>query len=137
VLTLVYNFTGGDDAPIPIPPWCRARWQSSTARHPLAARMANGPFSVLSLGVPATAGVPISDQTGGTIALTWSALAGQPYQLQFKTNLNQMKLEQFGQYHHRNQLLRRRPLDFIGPDPQRFLPGKNRPVTDQTQLFRL
>ena len=118
-LTTVYSFTGGNDGAIPIPPWCRARMAISMARQPLAARMATVPFSV-SAWCPRRRPVFQSvTKAGGTITLIWSALAGQTYQLQFKTNLNQTSWNNLGSaITATNSTVI--ALDSIGPDPQRF-----------------
>jgi hypothetical protein len=58
-------------------------------------------------------------KAGGTITLTWSALAGQTYQLQFKTNLNQMSWNNLGSIITATNSTAT-ALDSIGPDPQRF-----------------
>jgi hypothetical protein len=58
-------------------------------------------------------------KAGGTITLTWSALAGQTYQLQFKTNLNQTSWNSLGSVITATNSSAT-ALDAIGPDPQRF-----------------
>jgi len=58
-------------------------------------------------------------KAGGTITLTWSALAGQTYQLQFKTNLYQMSWNNLGSAITATNSTAT-ASDSLGPDPQRF-----------------
>src|ERR1043166_29132 len=58
-------------------------------------------------------------QTGGALALTWNATAGQTYQVQYKTALNQTNWNNLGSPMSASNGTAT-VSDAIGPDPQRF-----------------
>jgi hypothetical protein len=57
--------------------------------------------------------------TGGMISFEWSAIPGQTYQLQYKTNLAQINWISLGGANTATDVTMS-ATDSIGPDPQRF-----------------
>jgi uncharacterized repeat protein (TIGR03803 family) len=119
VLTLVYTFTGGDDGAYPdsaLVQGTDGNFYGTTSSGGAHGNGAIFRLSLISLPRPVFQSVA---KVGGTIALTWSALAGQTYQLQFKTNLNQTSWNNLGSVITATNSTAT-ALDSIGPDPQRF-----------------
>jgi uncharacterized repeat protein (TIGR03803 family) len=119
VLTLVYTFTGGDDGAYPNSALVQGTDGNFYGTTSSGGAYGNGAIFRLSLVSPPRPVFQSVTKAGGTIALTWSALAGQTYQLQFKTNLNQMSWNNLGSIITATNSTAT-ALDSIGPDPQRF-----------------
>jgi uncharacterized repeat protein (TIGR03803 family) len=119
VLTLVYTFTGGDDGAYPNSALVQGTDGNFYGTTSSGGAYGNGAIFRLSLVSPPRPVFQSVTKAGGTIALTWSALAGQTYQLQFKTNLNQMSWNNLGSVITATNSTAT-ALDSIGPDPQRF-----------------
>jgi uncharacterized repeat protein (TIGR03803 family) len=119
VLTMVYYFTGGDDGANPNSALVQGTDGNFYGTTSSGGAHGNGAIFRLSLmSAPAPVFQSVTE-TDGMIALTWSALAGQTYQLQFKTNLNQMSWNNLGSVITATNSTAT-ALDAIGPDPQRF-----------------
>ena len=58
-------------------------------------------------------------QTGGTLTMTWNAMAGQTYQVQYKTDMNQSNWNNLGSPLTATNVSAT-ASDTIGPDPKRF-----------------
>jgi uncharacterized repeat protein (TIGR03803 family) len=119
VLTLVYTFTGGSDGAHPNSALVQGTDGNFYGTTSSGGAYGNGAIFRLSLVSPPAPVFQSVTEADGTIALTWSALAGQTYQLQFKTNLNQMSWNNLGSaITATNSTVT--ALDSIGPDPNRF-----------------
>ena len=118
-LTTVYSFTGGNDGAYP-----NSALVQGTDGNFYGTTSSGGVYGIgaifrLSLVSPPRPVFQSVTQSAGTITLTWSAVAGQTYQLQFKTNLNQMSWNNLGSViAATNSVVT--VLDSPGPDPQRF-----------------
>jgi uncharacterized repeat protein (TIGR03803 family) len=119
VLTTVYTFTGGDDGAYPNSVLVQGTDGNFYGTTSSGGAYGNGAIFRLSLVSPPRPVFQSVTKAGGTITLTWSALAGQTYQLQFKTNLNQMSWNNLGSIITATNSTAT-ALDSIGPDPQRF-----------------
>jgi uncharacterized repeat protein (TIGR03803 family) len=119
VLTMVYYFTGGSDGANPNSALMQGTDGNFYGTTLSGGAYGNGAIFRLSLVSPPAPRFQSATKAEGTIALTWSALAGQTYQLQFKTNLNQMSWNNLGSVITATNSTAT-ALDYIGPDPQRF-----------------
>jgi len=118
-LTTVYSFTGGSNGAYPNSTLVQGTDGNFYGTTSSGGAHGNGAIFRLSLVSPPRPVFQSVTKAGGTIALTWSALAGQTYQLQFKTNLNQMNWNNLGSVIAATNSTAT-ALDSIGPDPQRF-----------------
>ena len=119
VLTLVYTFTGGDDGAYPNSALVQGADGNFYGTTSSGGAHGNGAIFRLSLMLPPQPTFQSVTEADGMIALTWSALAGQTYQLQFKTNLTQMSWNNLGSVITATNSTAT-ALDAIGPDLQRF-----------------
>ena len=119
VLTTVYTFTGGDDGAHPNSALVQGTDGNFYGTTSSGGAHGNGAIFRLSLVSPPRPVFQSVAKVGGTITLTWSALAGQTYQLQFKTNLNQTSWNNLGSAIIATNSTAT-ALDSPGPDPQRF-----------------
>jgi uncharacterized repeat protein (TIGR03803 family) len=118
-LTTVYAFTGGNDGAYPNSTLVQDKDGNFYGTTEAGGASDHGVVFRLSLGsVPAPVFQSVT-KVGGTIVLTWSAVAGQTYQLQFKTNLNQTSWDDLGSPTiATNSTVT--AYDSPGPDPHRF-----------------
>jgi len=118
-LTTVYSFTGGSDGANPNAALVQGTDGKFYGTTSTGGAFGNGTVFRLSLvSPPAPVFQPVT-RSGGTITLTWSAVAGQIYQLQFKTNLNQPSWNNLGSPITATNSTAA-TTDSIGPDPRRF-----------------
>ena len=78
----------------------------------------SNPFDVITF-VPPQPVFQSLVYTGSGLTFTWSALSGQTYQLQYKTNLNQANWINLGSPIAATNFIMS-ASDTVGPDPQRF-----------------
>jgi uncharacterized repeat protein (TIGR03803 family) len=119
VLTTVYTFTGGSDGAYPNSALVQGTDGNFYGTTSSGGAYGNGAIFRLSLVSPPAPVFQSVTKAGGTITLTWSALAGQTYQLQFKTNLYQMSWNNLGSAITATNSTAT-ASDSLGPDPQRF-----------------
>jgi uncharacterized repeat protein (TIGR03803 family) len=118
-LTTVYSFTGGSNGAYPNSALVQGTDGNFYGTTSAGGAHGDGAIFRLSLVSPPRPVFQSVTKAGGTITLTWSALAGQTYQLQFKTNLNQTSWNNLGSVIIATNSTAT-ALDSIGPDPQRF-----------------
>jgi len=119
VLTTVYTFTGGSDGAYPNSALVQGTDGNFYGTTSAGGAHGDGAIFRLSLVSPPRPVFQSVTKAGGTITLTWSALAGQTYQLQFKTNLYQMSWNNLGSAITATNSTAT-ASDSLGPDPQRF-----------------
>jgi uncharacterized repeat protein (TIGR03803 family) len=118
-LTTVYAFTGGNDGAFPNSTLVQGTDGNFYGTTEAGGAYDRGVVFRLSLGsVPAPVFQSVA-KVGGTIVLTWSAVAGQTYQLQFKTSLDQLSwIDSGSAIVATNATVT--AWDTPGPDPHRF-----------------
>jgi uncharacterized repeat protein (TIGR03803 family) len=119
VLTTVYFFTGGNDGAYPNSTLVQGADGNFYGTTYSGGVYGNGVIYRLSLGsVPAPVFQSVT-KIGGMIALTWSSVAGQTYQLQYKTDLDQLSWTDSGSPTVAT-VATVTAYDSPGPDPHRF-----------------
>jgi uncharacterized repeat protein (TIGR03803 family) len=118
-LTTLYSFTGGSDGAYPQAGLVQGADGNLYGTTSSGGTNNNGTiFRITLVSAPQPVFGPVS-LAGGTLTLTWSALAGQTYQLQFTTNLSQTSWNDLG-----SAVTATGPTvsvtNAIGPDPERF-----------------
>ena len=80
---------------------------------------ASGDGTIFRLAFPPPPSFLTVEETGATLALTWSATVGETYQMLYKTNLNQINWNNLGSTIIATNASMT-TLDATGPDQQRF-----------------
>ncbi len=80
---------------------------------------ASGDGTIFRLAFPPLPSFLAVEETGATLALTWSATTGETYQMLYKTNLNQINWNNLGSTIIATNASMT-TLDATGPDQQRF-----------------